>query len=166
MSCNLSSSLLLLLGIIGDFFSFGSISIAEVIQQVPVINQMSFSISDRLKDYDFFTYISMRTNRYALVSLVCRRLCNKSGMRTEVLHCHYWKYSNISWKSQRKYSLQTTALNFFKNLVSQLDAHHTVQQIKNKASEDEHQLILVLVFGSVLLGGCACNSKVWTVFNE
>ena len=89
MSCNLSSSLLLLLGIIGDFFSFGSISIAEVIQQVPVINQMSFSISDRLKDYDFFTYISMRTNRYALVSLVCRRLCNKSGMGTEVLHCHY-----------------------------------------------------------------------------
>ena len=54
-------------GIIGGMFSHTSIAIAEVIEQVPVINQMAFSIADILKNYDFFTRIIISVDQYSEV---------------------------------------------------------------------------------------------------
>ena len=54
-------------GIIGGMFSHTSIAIAEVIEQVPVINQMAFSIADILKNYDFFTRIINSVDQYSEV---------------------------------------------------------------------------------------------------
>ena len=48
-------------------FSHTSIAIAEVIEQVPVINQMAFSIADILKNYDFFTRIILSVDQYSEV---------------------------------------------------------------------------------------------------
>ena len=44
-----------IVGIIGEFFSAASISIAEIIKEIPVINQLSVSISNQLSDFNLFT---------------------------------------------------------------------------------------------------------------
>ena len=56
-------------GIIGEFYSAASIAIADMIELVPVINQMSISISDQLADYELFTRITPRAGRIAKVGL-------------------------------------------------------------------------------------------------